>query len=127
MVPCSYVYVSSRFGSREQPTAGASTYHQGVDLAAPAGTPIYATRSGVVTIARSSASAGNYVTVNHGDGYSSVYMHMTNYVVSVGQYVSQGQLIGYVGSTGISTGNHLHFGIAKNGTYVNPAEYVNLS
>lgn len=127
MVPCSYVYVSSRFGSREQPTAGASTYHQGVDLAAPAGTPIYATRSGVVTIARSSASAGNYVTINHGDGYSSVYMHMTNYVVSVGQYVSQGQLIGYVGSTGISTGNHLHFGIAKNGTYVNPAEYVNLS
>ena len=127
LVPCSYVYVSSPFGNRDQPTAGASTNHQGVDLAAPAGTPIYATRSGVVTIARSSQSAGNYVTINHGDGFSSVYMHMTNYVVSVNQAVSQGQLIGYVGSTGYSTGNHLHFGIAYNGTYVNPALYVNLS
>lgn len=127
LVPCSYVYVSSPFGDRDQPTAGASTNHKGVDLAAASGTPIYATRSGTVTIARSSSSAGNYVTINHGDGYSSVYMHMTNYVVSVGQSVSAGQLIGYVGSTGISTGPHLHFGITYNGTYVNPALYVNLS
>lgn len=127
LVPCSYVYVSSPFGDRDQPTAGASTNHKGVDLAAASGTPIYATRSGTVTIARSSSSAGNYVTINHGDGYSSVYMHMTNYVVSVGQSVSAGQLIGYVGSTGISTGPHLHFGITYNGSYVNPALYVNLS
>lgn len=127
LVPCSYIYVSSPFGDRDQPTAGASTNHKGVDLAAPSGTPIYATRSGTVTIARASSSAGNYVTINHGDGYSSVYMHMTNYVVSVGQSVSAGQLIGYVGSTGISTGPHLHFGITHNGTYVNPALYVNLS
>lgn len=127
LVPCSYVYVSSPFGDRDQPTAGASTNHKGVDLAAASGTPIYATRSGTVTIARASSSAGNYVTINHGDGYSSVYMHMTNYVVSVGQSVSAGQLIGYVGSTGISTGPHLHFGITYNGTYVNPALYVNLS
>lgn len=125
MIPCSYVYVSSPFGDRDAPTAGASTNHKGIDLAASAGTPIYASRSGTVTIAKWSNSAGYYVTINHGDGYSSVYMHMTNYVVSKGDYVSQGQLIGYVGSTGYSTGPHLHFGIAYNGTYVNPALYVN--
>ena len=79
-----------------------------------------------MTIAKYSNSAGFYVTINHGDGFSSVYMHMTNYVVGVGQKVSQGQLIGYMGSTGISTGSHLHFGIAYNGVYVNPALYVPL-
>lgn len=125
MVPCSYIYVSSPFGDRDAPTAGASSNHQGIDLAAPEGTPIYASRSGTVTIAKWSNSAGYYVSINHGDGYASVYMHMTHYVVSKGQYVSQGQVIGYVGSTGYSTGNHLHFGISYNGTYVNPALYVN--
>ena len=124
--PCSYVYMSSPFGLRQSPTTGASTYHQGVDLAAPAGTPIYATRAGIVTIATYSNSAGYYVSINHGDGFSSIYMHMTNYVVSAGRAVSAGQLIGYVGSTGISTGNHLHFGIAYNGAYVNPCIYVSL-
>ena len=125
MVPCSYIYISSPFGDRDAPTAGASTNHKGIDLAAPQGTPIYASRGGTVTIAKWSNSAGYYVSINHADGYSSVYMHMTNYVVSKGQYVSQGQLIGYVGSTGYSTGPHLHFGISYNGTYVNPALYVN--
>ena len=126
LVPCAYTYVSSPFGDRDAPTSGASTYHQGVDLAAPAGTPIYASRTGVVTAATYGKSAGYYVSINHGDGYSSIYMHMTNFVVSKGQAVSAGQVIGYVGSTGVSTGNHLHFGIAYNGTYVNPANYVNL-
>jgi len=124
--PCSYVRISSPFGNRESPTEGASTYHQGVDLAAAEGTPIYATRAGTVTIATYSKSAGFYVSINHGDGFSSVYMHMTNYVVSSGQKVSAGQVIGYVGSTGISTGPHLHFGISLNGKYVNPALYVSL-
>lgn len=126
LVPCAYTYVSSPFGDRDAPTSGASTYHQGVDLAAPAGTPIYASRTGVVTAATYGKSAGYYVSINHGDGYSSIYMHMTNFVVSKGQAVSAGQVIGYVGSTGVSTGNHLHFGISYNGTYVNPANYVNL-
>ena len=126
MVPCYYTKLTSPFGERESPTEGASTYHQGVDLAGPEGTPIYASRSGTVTIARYSNSAGYYVTINHGDGFSSVYMHMTTYTVSVGQKVSRGQLIGYMGSTGISTGSHLHFGIALNGVYVNPAYYVPL-
>ena len=124
VMPCSYRKVTSPFGHRKSPTAGASTFHQGIDLGAPAGTPIVASRSGIVTTATFSGSAGYYVSINHGDGYSSIYMHMTNYVVSAGQAVSAGQLIGYVGSTGISTGNHLHFGIAYNGAYVNPAGYI---
>ena len=122
--PCSYTYMSSPFGYRQSPTSGASTYHQAVDLAAPAMTPIYATRAGQVTTARYSNSAGNYVSINHMDGFASIYMHMTSYVVSAGQTVSAGQLIGYVGKTGIATGNHLHFGISYNGVYVNPAQYV---
>ena len=127
LVPCSYTYLSSPFGYRDAPTSGASTYHQGVDLAAPAGTPIYATRSGVVSAATYGSAAGYYVSINHGDGFSSIYMHMTNYVVYAGQAVSAGQLIGYVGKTGVATGNHLHFGISYNGMYVNPCLYVNLS
>jgi murein DD-endopeptidase MepM/ murein hydrolase activator NlpD len=126
VLPCYYTLLTSPFGYRDAPTAGASTYHEGVDLAGPEGTPIVASRSGTVTIARYSNSAGFYVSINHGDGFSSVYMHMTHYVVSVGQHVSQGQLIGYMGSTGISTGSHLHFGISQNGVYVNPALYVPL-
>ena len=126
LVPCSYRMLTSPFGERESPTAGASSNHQGVDLAGPEGTPIYASRTGVVTIAKFSKSAGYYVTINHGDGFSSIYMHMTHYVVSKGQAVSAGQVIGYMGSTGISTGSHLHFGIMYNGKYVNPANYVSL-
>ena len=124
LIPCSYNAVSSPFGLRTSPTAGASTYHQGIDLRAPAGTPIYASRAGVVTTATYSSSAGYYVSINHGDGYSSIYMHMTNYVVSAGMAVSAGQLIGYVGATGVATGNHLHFGIAYNGAYINPASLI---
>lgn len=125
--PCSYVMVTSPFGPRdiEDQVSGASKYHQGIDLGAAEGTPIYATRTGRVSIASYSNSAGFYVSINHGDGFSSIYMHMTRYVVSSGQAVSAGQLIGYVGSTGISGGPHLHFGISKNGVYVNPAYYIN--
>ncbi len=126
LLPCSYVKMTSPFGYRDAPTAGASTYHQGVDLAGPKGTPIYASRSGRVTVAGYGSAAGYYVTINHLDGFSSIYMHMTNYVVSSGQTVSAGQLIGYMGNTGVSTGYHLHFGIAYNGAYVNPAAYVAL-
>ena len=126
IVPCSYVMLTSPFGHRNTGIAGASTYHQGVDLAAPAGTPIYASRGGTVTRATYGSSSGYYVSINHHDGFSSIYMHMTNYVVSAGQQVSQGQVIGYVGSTGISSGDHLHFGISYNGVYVNPCGYVSL-
>ena len=99
--------------------------HNGIDMACPRGTPIYATRAGTVTTASYQAGgAGYYVSINHGDGFSSIYMHMTNYVVSSGQSVAAGQLIGYVGSTGVSTGPHLHFGVSYAGTYVNPMAYI---
>lgn len=124
IVPCSYIYISSPFGERESPTAGASSNHQGIDLAAPEGTPIKAVRSGTVTAARYGSSGGYQVVINHGDGFSSAYLHMTHYIVGAGQKVTQGQVIGYVGSTGISTGNHLHLEILYNGKRVNPAIYI---
>ena len=123
--PVSGYTIASAFGYRKAPTKGASTYHQGVDMACPTGTPIYATRSGTITKAAYQAGgAGYYVSINHGDGFASIYMHMSRYVVSAGQTVTQGQLIGYVGSTGVSTGPHLHFGISYGGTYVNPMAYI---
>lgn len=118
---------TSAFGWRIHPIYGDSRFHSGVDLAAPEGTPIYATRSGVVDTADYQAGgAGYYVQINHGDGYRSIYMHMTHYIVGCGDYVSQGQIIGYCGSTGGSTGPHLHFGISYNGSYVNPANYISV-
>ena len=124
LVPCKYTRVTSPFGYRWHPTTGEWSMHKGVDLGASKGTPIYASRSGTVSTATYHTTAGNYVTINHGDGYSSTYMHMTHYVVKRGQYVEAGQLIGYVGSTGRSTGPHLHFGIIRNGEYVNPMDYI---
>lgn len=123
--PVSGYTISSPFGNRKSPTAGASSNHKGVDMACPSGTPIYATRAGTVTVASYQAGgAGYYVSINHGDGFASIYMHMTRYVVSKGQSVAQGELIGYVGSTGIATGPHLHFGVSYGGTYVNPMAYL---
>ncbi len=124
IIPCSYSYVSSPFGEREAPTAGASSYHLGIDLAAPEGTPVKASRSGKVYSATYGSSGGYQVIIDHGDGFKSYYLHMTHYIVYSGQAVSQGQVIGYVGSTGISTGNHLHFGIRTKSGYVNPAAYI---
>ena len=127
LVPVDYVRLTSPFGPRQAPTAGASTYHQGVDLAASRGTSVRASRSGIVAIASFSSSAGNYVQIDHQDGFRSVYMHLDTYCVSAGQIVSAGQQIGTVGNTGISKGYHLHFGISYRGVYVNPCRYVNLS
>jgi murein DD-endopeptidase MepM/ murein hydrolase activator NlpD len=124
MVPCTYRQLSSPFGERQSPTAGASSNHQGIDLAGPEGTPIYATKSGVVTVNSSSRSAGIYITIRHDNTYSSIYMHLSQSIVKKGQTIKQGQLIGYMGSTGIVTGSHLHFGIICNGSYVNPANYM---
>ncbi len=123
--PCpSYTRISSYFGPRPQPTAGASTNHKGVDLAAPYGSAILASASGIVTTSTYSNSAGNYIVIAHGNGISTVYMHCSALLVSVGETVEQGETIAKVGSTGYSTGNHLHFGVIKNGTYVNPLNYV---
>ena len=124
MIPCNYVLFTSAYGWREPPAEGASTFHGGVDLAGPEGTPIYATRSGYVYRNGYTEYNGYYVGIDHGDGFASAYLHLTHYIVSVGEYVSQGQVIGYMGDTGISTGPHLHFTIYYNGDTVNPAEYI---
>ncbi len=127
MIPINYTYFSSPFGYRWHPISGEWKMHYGVDLSAPEGTPIYATRSGYISwTGYEEGGAGNYVQINHGDGYKSIYMHMTHYIVEQGQYVEAGQVIGYCGSTGGSTGPHLHFGISYNGEYVNPVGYINI-
>ena len=123
--PVPYYTLTSPFGMRIHPISGKWKMHNGVDMACAQGTPIYAAKSGKVTTASYQAGgAGYYVSINHGDGFSSIYMHMTHFIVSPGQYVTAGQVIGYVGSTGGSTGPHLHFGISYNGTYVNPMDYI---
>ncbi len=116
--------ITCPYGWRTHPITGEQSFHSGVDLGAGSGTPIYAVRSGYVTTATYSDVYGYYVTVNHGDGYSSLSAHMTHYVVSSGEYVEQGQVIGYVGSTGWSTGPHLHLTIYYNGSHVNPMDYI---
>lgn len=118
--------VTCAYGPRVHPINGNKSFHYGVDLAAGMNTEIYATKSGTVTGATYGEANGYYVTINHGDGYSSIYAHMTNYVVSAGDSVKQGQLIGYVGTTGWSTGPHLHFEILYNGSNVNPMNYISL-
>ena len=126
MIPCDYRKVSSPFGWRWHPVHGDWREHLGVDFDADC-TPIYATRAGVVVVATTwmSESAGYYVMIDHGDGFRSVYMHMCERpYVSVGDFVGQGQVLGCVGSTGWSTGPHLHFGISYYGEYKNPMIYL---
>ena len=123
--PCSYTSITSPFGNRVSPTTGASTYHQGVDLDTGTGWPVYATRAGIAYTSYGSA-AGNYVTIDHRDGYKSIYMHLSGFSISNGSMVSAGQQIGLTGSSGVSTGDHLHFGISYQGRYVNPCQYVPL-
>ena len=125
ITPVSGWKLTSPFGMRVHPVLKTQRMHNGIDMACAQGTPIYATRAGKVTrTSYQAGGAGNYVSINHLDGFASIYMHMTHYVVSAGQTVSAGQLIGYVGSTGMSTGPHLHFGISYAGTYVNPLAYI---
>lgn len=116
--------VTSDYGPRESPTAGASTYHRGIDIGAPYGSDIVAAADGVVSFTGYSSSSGNYLTIDHGDGIYTVYMHCSSIVAEKGDVVSAGDVVAKVGSTGISTGNHLHFGVSKDGSYVNPWEYL---
>ena len=125
VVPCSYTSITSPFGYRTAPTSGASTYHQGVDLDTGTGWSVVATRAGTAYTGYGNA-AGNYITIDHHDGFKSIYMHLSAFSVSNGTNVSAGQQIGLTGSTGVSTGDHLHFGISLNGVYVNPCSYVPL-
>jgi len=123
--PCSYTSITSPFGQRVSPTTGASTFHQGVDLDTGTGWSVVAARAGTAYTSYS-GTAGNYVTIDHHDGFKSIYMHLNGFAIGSGTNVSAGQLIGYTGSTGVSTGDHLHFGISLNGVWVNPCNYVGL-
>lgn len=109
--PLASLNVSSRFGSREDPTGYSGTQHDGIDFTGSYGTPVYASRAGSIASSGYDPSAGNYVIINHGDGYYSYYLHLSSILVSSGS-VSAGQTIGLMGTTGNSTGVHLHFGIA---------------
>ena len=100
--------------------------HYGVDFAVPSGTPIYASKAGTVIVRDYGTINGNYIKLSHSDGTQTYYLHMNTFSVNQGDYVSQGQQIGTVGSTGSSTGPHLHFQIMVNGEAVNPMEYVSL-
>lgn len=125
-LPSSYTTVSSGFITRTSPISGKTENHNGLDLPAPRGTSIYAADAGKVVIARHSSSWGNYVTIDHGGGIMTLYAHASSLNVTVGQTVKKGDTIAYVGSTGWSTGNHLHFTVYKNGVAVNPASYIGL-
>lgn len=116
--------ISSPFGLRESPIAGASTNHLGIDIDGVTGDPVWATRAGIVIQSTYYGAGGQQIMIDHQDGFKSQYLHLNSRSVSVGQIVSQGQTIGTVGSTGLSSGDHLHFGILKNGVYVNPSNYV---
>ena len=122
-LPSSWNTLSSLFGSRIHPITGKPNNHTGIDIPASKNTNIYAAKSGVVTTSTYNSSYGNYVVVSHSDGTSTLYAHMNKRAVSKGQTVSQGQVIGYVGTTGSSTGNHLHFEIRVNGNRVDPVDY----
>lgn len=122
--PCPGARISSEFGPRRAPTAGASSYHRGRDYAAPSGTPIYASAAGTVITASYNGVRGNYVVIDHGNGLQTWYQHASRLYVSAGQKVSRGQNIAAVGTTGVSTGAHLHYEVHVNGTAVDPRKYL---
>jgi murein DD-endopeptidase MepM/ murein hydrolase activator NlpD len=116
--------VTSGYGWRTHPIYKTSEFHPGMDFSAELGTPIYATGDGVIDRADNLAQGyGNHVVINHGFGYHTLYGHMSRIAVKAGQKVMRGQLIGYVGSTGLSTAPHLHYEVIKNGEKVNPINY----
>jgi murein DD-endopeptidase MepM/ murein hydrolase activator NlpD len=115
--------IASGFGMRIHPIYGIAKMHSGLDFTAPQGTPIYATGDGTVTTAGVGTGTGNHVIINHGYGYETVYMHMVRIKATVGQTVTRGQVIGWVGSTGASTGPHCHYEVHINGEPVDPVYF----
>ena len=123
--PVSSRRITSTFGGRASPGGIGSTNHKGVDIGGVGYTSqIYAAKAGTVIVSQYSSSYGNYVVVSHGSGNTTLYAHMSSRKVSVGQYVNQGDVLGITGSTGNSTGPHLHFEITENGTRINPLKYL---
>lgn len=127
-LPYSNTYISSNFGYRSDPFTGATKYHSGTDITMEGayGKNIVASRAGRVSYVQTTDNGGYgiYLKIDHGDGYESLYAHCSQLKVSLGQYVSQGQVIALVGQTGAATGPHVHFEIFKNGDRVNPLDYV---
>ena len=120
----SYTRISDDYGNRIHPILGVQQFHNGVDMAAPGGSPILAAYDGKVVASAYNASMGNYIMINHGDGLYTIYMHASALYVSTGDTVTRGQKIAAVGTTGRSTGNHLHFSVRKDGAYVSPWNYL---
>ncbi len=118
-------YESSGFGYRLHPIQDEVKFHYGTDMAAWSGEPVYAFADGTVTFAAYSDSFGNYITIDHGDGWQSLYAHCSRLDVQSGQSVSCGEQIALVGATGLVTGPHLHFELTRNGVYINPEYYIN--
>ncbi len=123
-ISSSYTRISSPYGMRKHPTTGKYKMHTGIDIPAPAGTPIYAADSGLVIMAKNNGAYGNCVIIDHGSNIATLYGHMSRIGTSNGATVKRGDVIGYVGTTGWSTGNHLHFEVRKNGSHVSPWNYV---
>jgi murein DD-endopeptidase MepM/ murein hydrolase activator NlpD len=123
-MPVDGVRLTSGFGMRNHPILRQRSRHNGVDLAAPRGTPVYATADGLVGKAQYFGSYGNYVQIEHGGDMQTRYAHLSSYTVSAGDEVQKGDLIGYVGSTGRSTGPHLHYEVRLAGDAVNPMPYM---
>ena len=115
--------ITSGFGYRTAPTAGATSEHRGIDIACPMGSAVHAAASGIVIYTGYLGSAGNAVVIDHGSGISTCYYHLSSFACSVGDSIAANQVIAYSGSTGVSTGPHLHFAVRENGTYVNPLNY----
>lgn len=120
----SYSHISDEYGMRIHPTLGVQQFHNGVDFASNSGTAIYAAYDGKVAAAAYSTTMGNYVMIDHGDGLYTIYMHASALYVSKGDVVARGDTIAAVGSTGRSTGPHLHFSVRLNGSYVSPWGYL---
>lgn len=119
-----YTRISDEYGMRMHPTLGVEQFHNGVDFASPKGTAIYAAYDGRVVAATYSATMGNYIMIDHGDGLYTIYMHASALYVKTNDIVVRGETIAAVGSTGRSTGNHLHFSVRLNGEYVSPWKYL---
>jgi murein DD-endopeptidase MepM/ murein hydrolase activator NlpD len=119
-------WITASFGSRIDPFTGSLSYHAGVDIANDIGTPVKATADGVVVFAEFQPGGyGNMVAINHGNGYSTKFGHLLKYIVSPGQHIKKGQVLGYLGNTGRSTAPHLHYEVKLNGVAVNPVKYLN--
>lgn len=122
--PIIYKKITSKFGYRTHPISGRGKMHTGVDLAASIGTPVRAAASGIVVKACNYSGYGKYIKIKHSERYSSAYAHLSRVVVCSGQYVKQGQIIGYSGNSGYSTGAHLHYELMQNGKFINPLMFV---